>query len=106
MSHAWIITKDLIADEDAPEGTNSNAVGVTGPRAAPEHLLAALRAGKGKQFKMYDDDGEHYYTGKGIADEDDEGFEAFCYAPLRDFGAPNAGCTSVQWTNHREWDCG
>lgn len=106
MSHAWIITKDLIADEDAPEGTNLNAVGLAGPSTAPDHLLDALSAGQGKEFKMYDDDGELYYVGKGIADEGDEGFEAFCYAPLGDFGMPNAGCTLIKWTNHPEWNCG
>lgn len=106
MATAWIITEDLIADEDAPIGSYSNAVGVTGPRSAPEHLIEALKAGKGLQFKMYDDDGEHYYTGRGIADKYDLGSEEFAYGPLGNFGMPNAGCTLIKWTNHPEWNCG
>lgn len=30
----------------------------------------------------------------------------FVYGPLRDFGAPNAGCTDIRYTGRKEWDCG
>jgi hypothetical protein len=40
---------------------------------------------------MLDDDGIVYYYGK-IVGDGCEGFE-----PLRDFGTPNAGCTSIQY---------
>lgn len=106
MSYAWIIDRDLIADEDVAEGTNCNAKGLTGPRAADPALIEALEAGKGLQFKMYDDDGELYYVGRGIASKSDQESEDFCYGPLGDFGTPNAGAVLIKWTNHPEWDCG
>jgi hypothetical protein len=104
--YAWIIDTDHLADENYPEGTMSNAKGVTGPRQAPKELIEALKAGKGLQFKMYDDDSELYYTGRGIADKDGQESEEFCYGPLGDFGAPNAGAVLIKWTNHPEWNCG
>lgn len=104
--YAWIIDTDHIASTDEPEGTNCNAKGLMGPRAADKTLIEALKAGKGLQFKMYDDDGELYYTGRGIADKDDQESEDFCYGPLGDFGTPNAGAVLIKWTNHPEWNCG
>ena len=106
MSYAWIIDIDHIADTDVPEGTNSNAKGLIGPRDAAPELIADLKRGKGFQFKMYDDDGEKYYTGRGIADINSEDSEDFCYGPLGDFGTPNAGAVLIKWTNHPEWNCG
>lgn len=51
----------------------------------------------GEQFRMFDDDGELYYSGTIWGDYD--GFE-----PLDDFGMPNAGCTGIQYKNDKgEW---
>ena len=82
--YRWTITKDRIADEDAPEGTNCNAKGVVGPRNADVEL-----ATNPTRFSMYDDDGECYY--EGMLYGDFGGFE-----PLDDFGMPNAGCTGIK----------
>lgn len=100
--YAWIITRDHLAEEF---GDMENEVGITGPRAAPDDLLALVKADQGHVFYLYDDDGIKYYTGRLITsgDMDDEDH---CYAPLRDFGMPNAGCTEVRWHGHKEWDCG
>lgn len=95
---AWIIDRDHLDGDDA---------GVTGPSIAPDELLARLKASKsdGVKFKMYDDDGELYYTGRILALNDDgtemsypECGEEF-FAPLDDFGMPNAGCTSIHYQN-------
>jgi len=83
MSYRWIITEDLVADHDWPEGTNGNAKGVVGPRHADESITDNKTA-----FRMHDDDGECYYKGYIFGDFD--GFE-----PLDDFGMPNAGCTKI-----------
>lgn len=50
-------------------------------------------------FKMYDDDGEHYYSG--VIFGEYGGFE-----PLDDFGMPNAGCTWIEYRNKEthEWE--
>ena len=51
----------------------------------------------GEQFRMFDDDGELYYSGSIWGDYD--GFE-----PLDDFGMPSAGCTGIQYKNDKgEW---
>ena len=96
--YAWIITKDHLGD---------NEEGTTGPRAATEEDLARLKAGEGNTFRMYDDDGELYYTGRLVVSGDltyDD--EEACFGPLDDYGTPNAGCTSIRWHGHPERDCG
>lgn len=91
----WTITKDHIADADAPEGTNRNAVGIIGPRGAKLTREQILNHPQAKKFRMLDDDGNVYYEGS-IAVTDDDGDEAE-YGPLSDFGAPNAGATSIEY---------
>lgn len=80
----WVITRDLIED--------GRRVGTVGPRGAsktpPDDDL-------GRTFRMLDDDGEVYYHGTIIGDF--EGFE-----PLDDFGMPNAGCTAIEYMEHRD----
>lgn len=89
----WTITKDYIADKDAPEGTNANAVGVQGPlsRVTTPHDPNITK------FRMYDDDDELIYEGVyGPLSSDDEFF-----APLDDFGEPNVGCTYIKYYNEK-----
>ena len=94
--NAWTITRDCLADPDAKRGTNSNAVGMTGPRGIPTALTAKKIAEHpdAKPFRMLDDDGILYYEGFLIGDE--------C-APLDDFGEPNAGCTRIQVNENGAW---
>ena len=88
MKYAWIIDVDHIADSGAEPGTNSNAVGLQGPRNASADLLAQLEAGQGEDFQMFDDDNNLYYEGRIVGDYS-------CFEPLDDFGMPNAGCTRI-----------
>lgn len=95
--YKWIIKQDHGADPTRPAGTNGNAVGLTGPREAAETVPAAWI---GHEFKLYDDDGELYYTGMLYFDpkyEDVDPEVWFC--PLEDFGTPNAGCTEIWFKN-------
>lgn len=96
---AWIITQDLLEDD----GSEYSAVGTIGPRNAPEALVDVLRNGGGYAFTMADDDGERYYRGRAIWSEDDD--EDGPYGPLGDFGMPNAGCSSITYPAHHEFDC-
>ena len=102
---AFIIDTDHTAEAGTPEGTNLNAVGITGPRDASTAALAQLAAGAGEQFRMYDDDDQLYYEGRWVADPSvaDEAFEGF--EPLDCFGTPNAGCTRLDYRNEHtgEW---
>lgn len=45
-------------------------------------------------FKMYDDDGIHYYSGYLLGKY--EGCEQ-AFNPLEDYGMPNAGCTDIKY---------
>lgn len=87
----FIITIDKI---------DSNSTGVCGPRSITDADAASLRqvadghapAGvEAIHFKMYDDDGEHYYSGYWVARGDADELE-----PLDCFGAPMAGCTMIK----------
>ena len=48
---------------------------------------------------MYDADGELIYSGR-IITRDDSGSETD-FAPLDDFGKPNAGCTEIWYEDAR-----
>lgn len=100
--YGWIIDKDHIAMNDEEEGTNLNAVGVVGPSNIAPEIHYRLNHGQGKKFRMYDDDGELYYSGRILHadgyEAPDEGFE-----PLDDFGTGNAGCTEIKYFERNEW---
>lgn len=83
----WTIDKDHI------EGTADGLSLGSGDR--PERSPDTTTPGE--QFRMFDDDGELYYSGSIWGDYD--GFE-----PLDDFGMPSAGCTGIQYQNDKgEW---
>lgn len=134
MNYAWIITRDHLERDEECEGHESTSgpignvtycdgtckprdrsndatvpnddltggEGVMGPRDALDYHLELLKAGSGDTFELRDDDGILYYTGRCIADDPDD--EEACFGPLRDYGAPNAGCTSIRWPglSHRD----
>ena len=91
--YAWIIDVDHIEMNETPTMGPSNMT----PELAAR--LIALKKDEGQKFKMYDGDGELYYSGRIIGEYD--GFE-----PLDDFGMPNAGCTEIKLYNNktREWE--
>lgn len=99
-TYAWKLTYDHL--DSARDDT-------TGPRNADPALVAKLDAAikRGRThaaefpdvewFRMYDDDGELYYTGVRTGDAGpwaEDGFE-----PLDDFGTPNAGATEIRYLN-------
>jgi hypothetical protein len=84
---AWIIDKDHIADPKAKPGTNNNAVGLMGPRSYKGDGTELIH-----RFRMKDDDGELYYSGRCSSDNDDEAL-----GPLDNFGTPNAGATIIEY---------
>jgi hypothetical protein len=111
---AWVITKDYLSESNSEividDGKNlipiksRTDVGVTGPSNADPELIAELDRGGGYAFIMRDDDGFIYYHGHAIWSDDD--VEAGAYGPLGDFGMPNAGCTSITYPRHSEYNCG
>lgn len=81
---------------------------ITGPcDITPEltaTLTAAAKAGRGhadkfpdvEWFRIYDDDGELYYTGLRTQTPDHDGFDDG-FEPLDDYGTPNAGATEIRY---------
>jgi hypothetical protein len=108
--YGWTITRDHLAESYTPAEVEKygSEVGVSGPHDITAEVEKKLATpGQRYVFRMYDDDGELYYTGFGAPATDDAlGTEEFCFGPLDDFGMPNAGCTSIKWQGHPEWDCG
>ena len=88
MAYGWLITEDLLDDGEA---------GISGPPGLKDEMLERLKKGKGKLFRMSDDDGEVYYKGRFIGDNNSDEFE-----PLDDFGMPNAGCVSIEYYEHKK----
>ncbi len=91
----WTITEDHVADPDAKPGTNANAVGVVGPRGAVLSSKEIVDHPDSIPFRMRDDDHELVYVGFLLGDD--------LFAPLDDFGMPNAGCTEIEVREHGEW---
>lgn len=100
-TYAWMITKDHIT----PEGEEGNAVGVMGPGAASDEAIDKILEPGARIFRMYDDDGILYYTGR-LVDLSGEWDEEACYAPLGNYGMPAAGAVLIKYQGHPEMDCG
>ena len=89
-THGWMITKDHLDGQDAE---------VCGPSNINSATMTRLINGGGEKFRMYDDDGILYYSGRMIHDDDTDGFE-----PLDDFGGPNSGCTRLDYLSNGQWE--
>jgi hypothetical protein len=89
--YAWII--DAVEPDS---GLDRGEVGTTGPRNAPDELIAQLETDRdaGQRFRIYDDDRVLYYEGRILLPDDPDAHEEF--GPLWDWGAPNAGATEIQ----------
>ena len=86
----WKITRDHFDGSDEPS---------SGP------VLESVKGMHYRAFRMRDDDNILMYSGYAwLTPEEDGGEEMF--APLDNFGKPNAGCTSIQYYNPetRTWD--
>lgn len=84
--YGWMITEDHV----------DGRIGVRGPRNCP-YTPEEIEA-KGKEFRLYDGDGELYYEGKIVMDDNCSGFE-----PLDDYGMPNAGATDIRYLQGAVW---
>lgn len=104
---AWIIDTDHLFEP----GDGTGAVGVTGPGNAPTVLLERLVNNRkaGVTFRIFDDDGELYFTGRIIALNEDgtEQTAASCgeefFRPLWDYGTPDSGATEIRYFIDGKW---
>ena len=69
----FVITRDFIDERS---------------NATPEQINQIKHDGFTLHFKMYDDDGEHYYSGYAKEEE---------FYPIDDYGMPNAGATEIKY---------
>jgi hypothetical protein len=82
----WIIDEDLFAEAGAKASTNSNAVGLMGPRSYSGDGSDCVH-----KFRMLTDDNEVVYLGR--SNEKDS------FRPLDDFG-----CTIIQYRGKNGWE--
>lgn len=92
-AYAWKITYDHLGHKK---------VAIYGPHNMTEtqqaKLDAASKRGTGantedvRKFRIYDDDGELYFTGILVGDWEEWGF-----GPLDDYGAPDSGATEIRY---------
>ena len=75
----WIITNDFIGDDAGTQGPSGGGMTRADILGHPDAV----------EFMLLDDDGRVCYSGY-LAGED-------YFAPLDDFGMPNAGCVSVMY---------
>jgi len=88
--YAWLITRDRVSDEQDR--------GTIGPHGCP--LTSDEITAVGIPFRMLSDDGEPFYEGLYTGPDDET-----LFAPLDDFGMPNAGATVIQYRNAAgEWE--
>jgi hypothetical protein len=92
--YGWLITKDHLA-----EGPDDHSCeGISGPRNLSDEMEASLRAGNGRAFRMYDDDGELYVSGRIITTDAADPLDSeWVMAPLDDYGDGGLGCTEIRY---------
>jgi len=104
--YGWTVDIDHLAGTSAVTDA-----GTTGPWDISNYLQNELDEGQGRTFRIYDDDGEIYYTGRivsvdgiGRDGEPVDGDEETVFGPLNDYGAPNAGATEIHYLTARGWE--
>lgn len=103
--YVWLITDDdLAAPGDRADRSTA------GPARVSEGLEKAIRSDDlpigftRAVFRMYDDDGTLYYRGRMFYAEELDGTEEQVFAPLAEFGLPNAGCTRIAWNDDDHYE--
>lgn len=104
---AFIIDRDHFFEKWGADPIYRSHAGITGPASASDRDVARLHAGEGIAFRLLDDDGELYFTGRRLeeSDADVDYFGENELAPLDCFGMPDSGCTMQQERNAEGvWD--
>lgn len=106
--YGWIIDTDHLFNPELNGPGFSDEAGTVGPWDAVGNTKAKLadHYTNRHQFRMYDDDGELYYTGTLFWNGDSEPSEDILIGPLEDYGMPNAGCTRITYTGKPGWEIG
>lgn len=90
----WLITKDRISNSN-----EESRVGVCSMGFTMKRMEKAKEKKRWFKFRMKDGDGNVYYEGFCDSNDDESAF-----APLDDFGEPDAGCCSIEYWNGRRFE--
>lgn len=99
----WVITKDIIDLSDilGPE-FNREGMSKDGIPLDLHTKLMAPGCKIGYQFRLYDDDGNHYFTGR-VYDPTGEYDSEYLYEILK-WGAADSGCTELLFPRMKQWN--
>jgi len=104
MAYGWIINRDHLSQQ------NKSIIGPSELDGTDEghDLIERLTNGEGAEFRIYDDDGYLYYSGRCIVEGEDgvtfSGGSEEWFGPLWDFGEPGAGATEIRYKDEQgEW---
>lgn len=111
--YGFFITKDHLENKSdrsavgvcrvSPDASQKFQIMLVGKLA--DFRVSAKKPNGGHHFRLYDDDKILYFEGYTFWEDEEEGSEDSCFAPL-EWGRRDAGCTEVRYTGHKEWDCG
>lgn len=103
--YIWEITKDMLHTPQLAQMGIKSSVGTKGPYRYAEKKahLESLSMDDVEQipFRLFDDDGNLYY--EGILTIWKDALAEQLFAPLYDFGLPNAGCTRIDLFENGKW---
>ena len=92
----WLITQDHLFDPDLERSKEGKMVVTPEIQSVWQEVDYEATAkeikSKGTHFKIYDDDGELYYSGYCTDDSS--------FSPLLDFAQPYAGATEIRYRNN------
>jgi hypothetical protein len=96
-TYGWVVDTDHI---------DTGAAGTRGPSDIPDQAVEQLDRGEGMRWRVRDDDGELYYSGRLVLSGGrSDGYDSEMFGPLDDFGAPNAGAVTIEYQNKTgEWE--
>ena len=97
---AWKINCSHIEDD---RERSPVPVAIYGPHSITHAQRAALDAGRGFSFRLYDDAGALYFRGITLVDPM-KGDADSLFAPLDDYGDPDAGCTTIKYLINERWE--
>ena len=95
----WTVTEDHTGETGVGINLAGGAGAVVGPRGCTMTSSEIIQHDLAREFQMWDDDGNLMYSGWCIEAEGGMGEEGF--APLDDFGTPNAGATEIRYKNEK-----
>jgi hypothetical protein len=99
--YTWVITRVYIAETIPLErwGIDYVPADIVGPYNANTRTANLARGSEGAPFKIYDDDGILYFSGRYWGSDESGPASEWAFAPLDDYGAPDSGAVTIKYKN-------